>query len=229
MADSLRSEAMEPLFRISCEPPLGTNFGYFIPADDAYERVKVCDGDCPFGAYGLIRRDPYRVEWTGGPIGDFCSAIGHMVARVEVCQELEDRFDGFECRPIEVVEPKGPRGQKLQQLFREICPLVHHDEAPERSTLLIKNRCERCGRKRTTLEGVEMLPSEEKIGDRWYPTPRKPRSPGMGVLLTSDEMQGAQIVRAGFLLCTQPVRDWIIERGFSNVSFLEYGEIIEGP
>jgi len=91
--------------------------------------------------------------------------------------------------------------------------------------------CSDCGRARRLLGGVESLHS------RWNPETmdldrvHTPRVPGQGIFVRRADLGGVQLFRVEefylMILCTDDVKAFIEERGFSNVSFLEYGNVVD--
>lgn len=81
---------------------------------------------------------------------------------------------------------------------------------------------------RRELEGVEWVDilwdSQALEGRRQ----RIPREPGKGVYVAEQALQGVGIFRvrqwSGHVFCTDPVRDSILEKRYTNVDFLEMGE-----
>ena len=101
---------------------------------------------------------------------------------------------------------------------------------PERSTLELVRSCEKCGRREYKYLGIEEPPHEEKVGERWEMVPRRPRQPGMGVILPQSAVGDNDFFDYGnnFHMCTQRAKDYIESREWTNIEFVEYGEIIDG-
>jgi hypothetical protein len=56
-----------------------------------------------------------------------------------------------------------------------------------------------------------------------------PRKRGKGLFVEESQLDGCDFFRAkytGLTLCTDKAKNFIVERGYGNVDFLEYGDII---
>lgn len=162
-------------------------------------------------------------------MGDFTSAIGPILALRSVGEELARVFGGLDLLPICVTKPKGERGTRIQEKVWHLKPtrLIRYN--PELSTLERKACCDVCGRRSYRILGTETDPGEELIGERWEPVPGKPRQPGNGVLLPRSAIEGTPIfLYEPFTLVTDDVRRFIEGKGWTNVWFQEYGEVVDG-
>jgi hypothetical protein len=60
---------------------------------------------------------------------------------------------------------------------------------------------------------------------------RVPREPALGLRIQASELGDADVFRVhefrARILCTDRVRDHILERGYSNVDFFEMGDVLE--
>jgi hypothetical protein len=237
------------LFRVRTERILGETYGYFYPHSDHVVKwkktrtsprgepidpsgllEKICQrNDCPFGPYRRIPGSALELAWTGGPMGDFTSAIGPVLALRSVGEELAARFGGLDLLPICVTKPKGERGMRIQEKVWHLKPTRVIQYNPELSTLELKAGCDVCGRRSYRILGTETDPGEELIGERWEPVPGRPRRPGNGVLLPRSAIEGTPIfLYEPFTLVTDDVRRFIEAKGWTNVRFLEYGEVVDG-
>lgn len=237
------------LFRVRTERILGETYGYFYPHSDHVVKwkktrasprgepidpngllEKICQlNDCPFGQYRRIPGSALELAWTGGPMGDFTSAIGPILALRSVGEELAARFGGLDLLPICVTKPKGERGMRSQEKVWHLKPTRVIQFNPELSTLELKAGCDVCGRRSYRILGTETDPGEELIGERWEPVPGKPRQPGNGVLLPRSAIEGTPIfLYEPFTLVTDDVRRFIEGKAWTNVRFQEYGEVVDG-
>ena len=223
------------LYRLQRDWEMGTElrFGYFTPSLRGTSRPvgRPCPlgAKCPFGAVEWRRTRPAHVAYTGGPVGDFISADGHLVARREVAEELASRFTQIQPTPLTVSEPK--RGEAVRYKGPELLELhVSFRVAfnPSISSLTLRTCCQGCGRVDYDVEGVELPRREVKIGDRWEMVNREPRKPGQGVILFEEDLDGRDFFTYGrwLPLCTERAKDYIEDRGWTNVSFTEYGEVV---
>ncbi len=188
------------------------------------------------------------VEWLEGS-DHICSfvwtsrLIGEVLVTEEVRQALQKT--GVEFLPVEfyqdpklkkpkrVTKRTKPRvwlpyeGPPLYDLW--VSTWVHADLT--RSSLRLVQVCPICGHKAYEVEGIE----ERK--HRWDATKRElveihtPRVEGKGVYVCREDLQGADIFRlyeiSGWILCTERVKVIIEGERFTNVSFLEVGEVME--
>ena len=90
------------------------------------------------------------------------------------------------------------------------------------STVTVERRCDQCGRSvYKRIDGVER---------RRGPTERIPRESGRGLYFDESVVGSRTIFRprnTGYLLCTDAVRDFVVEQQWTNVDFLEVGEILD--
>ena len=157
-------------------------------------------------------------------------ADGLMLATEKVVSELISNFKGLEAREV-IIASSGEYGAADYngEPIRELWCRNKVSWNPGASSLLLRKRCEVCGRAAYDVLGIEEPPHEEKIGDRWQMVPRRPREPGAGVILPSSVVRGDDFFDYGnnFHMCVQRAKDFIEERGWTNISFLEYGEIVD--
>jgi hypothetical protein len=157
---------------------------------------------------------------------------------------LAQSFKGFELGPVEMIQnprlkkPSRPNrrtkprvwlpytGPKLFELWVTAC--VPMDK--RHTTAKLVRDCKTCGSKRYELIGYE---DREVL---WDPRRmrgilvRKGRTPGQGLYVQKSALGEADIFRVrefdGWVLCTDRVVDFVQERGYSNVTFMEIGEVI---
>ncbi len=202
---------------------MGACYGYFSPTGT--KRVVVCDDSCPVGRYQLIKSIPRLFDWSGGPEGDFASAIGPMAATLDTASRLQ--AFGLESEEIAVHWPRGKEGKRLAGSYRLLRPSVA-PPAHWKTTQTPDQTCPKCGRIRTgTLIGYEELGSIVK-NDQCVPIVEKPRQPEHGLYITRSSLERSTFFSYGeMLLCTSGGRQWIENEGLSNVCFAEYGEIVD--
>lgn len=221
------------LYRIGSEEHLGSNFGYFTPNLEGTSRPvgRPCPlgSDCPLGTVNRRRRRPARLNYVGGPVGDFMDAIDFLVARREVAEELALSFTEIRPSPIVVNGPK--RGEAVRYKGPEMLELRLAFVVPYNpgiSSLRMRSCCTGCRRVSYEVEGMELRPREVKIDDRWVMVDREPRQPGQGVIVFEQDLDGRDFFTFGdwLQLCTERAKRFIEERGWTNVSFIEYGEVV---
>lgn len=187
------------------------------------------------------------VEWLEGS-DVICSFVwpSRLVGEVLVTEEVRNALQdcGVEFLPVEFYQD--PRLKKPKRITKRtkrrvwlpyegpplyvlwVTTWVHTDL--ERSTLRVTSECPVCGHKVYDVEGVE----ERK--HRWDPNIKdlveihKPREKGKGIYIHQSDLQGAELFRIyeqpGRICCTERVKSLIEERKFSNVEFLEVGEVL---
>jgi|GEM_PF-4729990 len=218
------------LYRMQTER-LGLNYGYYsISTRKSFDWVPWDCGiePCPAGSR-LIRKFPGVFERFGGPLGDFISGVGPILARRDVAHELASHFRGVEPRPVRIARSWSKRvGSAPAEEVLELWIPLQISATPDRATVNERIDCKECGRIGYRLAGVEGPPSEVEINGRWEMRPGPRRRTREGLQVTWDEMGESHFVQTdGFNLCTEPVRDFIIERAYTNICFYEYGEVVE--
>ncbi len=186
------------------------------------------------------RTKPLILVWEPGSVlvGDFVwpGFDSEVAAAEHVFSALEASFAGFERGPIEMVdEPEldrdGPPRVRLPYdgpaLF-ELWTTAWASADVERSTMRMERRCGTCGTEFWEIAGVERWESTFDREKRQLVRMRVGRDPRSGISIPRAELGGADVFRVaqfpGWVLCTDPVRDLIRDREFTNVDFLEMGE-----
>jgi len=206
-----------------------------------------CSG-CGYGATYEMPPKPLSLIWEPDSdlVGDFSWAPGGRAAVTRaVFDALAQEFSGIAAEPIVMLQdeklkrPVRPtkrtkrrvwlpyEGPPLVELWieRMMVPLL------PTTTLEVWYHCDDCGRPKRRLGGGESLHS------RWNPQTmdldrvHTPRVPGQGVFVRRAALGGVQLFRVEefyrMILCTDEVKTFIEERGFTNVSFLEYGNVVD--
>ena len=174
-----------------------------------------------------------------------------------VCEDLNSRFGGFECGPVVMKWDKkferpakpNPRARKRVWLPYEGPPLcelwitkkVHID--PERTTAKLMERCGTCARERWEIQCVEW--HKEGALDfldecpEWYRRKLNPKNfepvdvvrvPGAGMFVSERDLGEASVFETyefGWAFCTDDVKRFIEERKYTNVTFWEFGEVVD--
>ena len=148
---------------------------------------------------------------------------------------LEARFTGFERGPVEMVEErdvhvpeprvglpyKGPALHELWTTTRASADL-------DRSTIRLQRSCDTCGTEFWEVHGAEHRDSAFDPERRKLVRSKVGRDQQSGIYVRRDELDGADIFRVAqfpaWVFCSDAVRDFIRERRFTNVEFLEMGE-----
>ena len=223
------------VYSIAPEWP-NSDFGYAIP--DGRTRRVICDTTCPMGEFEILDPDPLSRSWVGWSnyecnnlFGDFACAMGGVWARLEIAEELARVFCGLKVLPIVINRPKGKKGRILEDMYREIRPELDLPWNPEQSTLDLHASCEKCGRTRYRPLGVQPYEKWHTVYRDGEPfdEPTGPRTPGMGVFVTESELGGRELFGIdGILLCTEAVKSYVEAKQWTNIRFLEWGDVIPG-
>jgi hypothetical protein len=201
------------------------------------------------GAHGQERIRPLVMEWEpdSDRIADFTwtgSSTDPAVTE-SVVEALRMRFRGFEPGPVEMVQdPKLVRPTRITKRTKprvwlpyEEPPLfdlwvvawVHADL--DLSTIKIVKQCNMCRRVVYEVSGIETWRSEWDATERVLRTTHVPRVPGQGFVVRRTDLKGADIFHIyevpGPIVVTEPVKDFIEEKGFTNVAFAEVGDVAD--
>jgi hypothetical protein len=175
-----------------------------------------------------------EVKWLDGSddIADFTDALGTVVVKTTVADELLKHFRGFSKGEVRMPEPPNLRRPKAGKLPKrvwlpyqgaELCfiRIAHETPLHPRSTVVVEKQCNTCGRiSYAKIIGVAQMKGDELI----------PRIPGHGMFVERRFLAENDIFCPKFMgwtLCTGVVKEYVESRGFSNVNFLEVGELIE--
>ena len=229
-------------------------FDILNPLDDGFAQPGLLEasehgsGLCPECKRSLPgeRGQPLVMYWKPGSdtLGDF-TWIGTYVAITEdVKDALLSRFTGFEAGPVEMVQD--PKLRPPKRITKRTKPRIwlpyrgpHLYEVwktswvsadLERSSIDLVKDCSTCGTKHYKVEGIEeYVPARDLRTGELAPR-RKPRIPGTGIFVHQHHLGGANIFGVsqlrGFTLCTQPVKTFIEEQQYTNVTFVEVGAAI---
>jgi len=199
---------------------------------------------CDRGAIYEEFPKPLILSWEPGSdvIGDFSWPPGRVAVKRSVFDALAAVFTGIAAEPLEMDQdpklkrPKRPTKRTKPRVWLpyEGPPLVElwvERTVPylPSTTIVVPYHCDDCGRAMSRIGGTEQVDShwiEEKAELIPY---RIPRVPGQGVFVREADLGGVSIFRLeqfAHVLCTDEVKAFIEERGFTNVEFLEYGNVV---
>lgn len=213
----------------SVEVPIGTDFAEM---HSAYVESKgVSCTVCNF-----FIKPPLLVEWEEGSdqIGDFVFALGGIILKQTVADDLLTQFKGFEKREIQFIDrPSLYKPEKYRKRKKriwlpydgpELCELyiTKNVKLHESSSVKIEYTCQNCGRIQL-INGVEGVETDKRL--KYYTS----RENGKGLFIQSQEIGGYDffgIRGTGYILCTDRVREYVHSKGYSNISFLDYGAVI---
>ena len=193
-----------------------------------------------------VRPIPLVFEWEPGSniVGDFTwASLARVVTKRSVYERLVHEFPGIHAERVEMAQdpklkpPKRvtsrtkPRiwlpytGPELVELWPE-----HVVRCLPSSTLTVETRCEVCGRESRRIEGAEVK-AHLYAPDKGELVPDfQPRVPGKGLFVASSDVKDAPIFRMDefteAMWCTDEVKAFIQREGFTNVDFLEYGDVL---
>jgi hypothetical protein len=197
------------------------------------------------GSSQQVRGQPMGMEWEEGTalIGDFVWPSGFDLAIQEtVFDRLLQQFHGFEKglitmyqdpklkKPTRITKRTKPRiwlpydGPVLFDLWITKIVPMH----PNTTAVLVK-ACHTCGMKKYRLKGVEIWKHKYDKSLRKRIEVHQERVPEQGLFVSKIDLGDADIFRVAnfrYILCTDRVKEFIEREGFSNVKFLEYGEVL---
>lgn len=193
-----------------------------------------------------VRLPGLTIQWQPGSdrLGDFAWDISGSwpIAQTRVLDELMAHFRGFEASPLTMTQDpklKRPRrpgkrskpriwlpytGPELRELW--VTKIVHF-YSPKTSAAILQ-QCDACGVTRWELRG------NERRDWHWDPVARKmlwvriPRTPNQGLYVRAVDLNGCDFFAVqefpGWVLCSDRAKNFMVERGYTNVAFLEVGE-----
>lgn len=187
-----------------------------------------------------------EVAWVPGSdkVGDFVWDISFCCPLVQqrVFDALREKFVGIEAWPIEMVQTKTKPKRMTKRtkprvwLPYEGPPLVELRATTvvpvnwERSTIRIERACDHCGYVSYRVEGVERHRSRFDKSKMELISIHDRRRTGEGVFINSTDLGALDFFYikewTGEILCTDEAKAFMEERGYTNVRFLEAGDVI---
>jgi hypothetical protein len=205
-----------------------------VPFAQTFTSGGVRGAKCPHGiTTAPFLTQPLVITWDGGTrwepasdvIADFTDVISstrRMIARREVFDELAARFGVITPGPIEMVQnPKLKRPTRITKRTRKRVWLPY--EGPPLVEIWTEQWAH-CDLARSSLERglrCELCPWSGVWGIR---------PGGVGLVVSRAELQGADIFRTWeipSLLVTERVKGFILERGYTNIDFIERGQVVD--
>jgi hypothetical protein len=200
---------------------------------------------CPACERAIVEpQQPLILEWwpDSAIVGDFTWPGARVVVRADVMSELSRHFKGAESGPLEMWQ--NPRLKRPKRVTKRTTPRVWlpYEGPPlvelwvsawvtidETRSSLVGFKCSACGFIRGTIDGVEEKPGD--VTGQGLAREHIRRRPRAGLLIPRAALQNCDIFRASqaerWVLCTEPVKRFIQERGYTNIDFWEVGETFE--
>ena len=192
----------------------------------------------PQPKYGRgVRVSPLIIRWDGHAkvAGDFTfPTMNDVMTKRTVGEELlQAKLKGFELGPVEVRNRDGktPRRVLPTGLAHEFAEIVIKKIVPLEKTQSKYTTELNRGKIYYKMPGL----AHTKL-ETWNPETGRmdeiyvPREKGKGFFVPEDILDGCDLFRVsefeGRSLCTDRFRDYVLKRGYTNVSFLEVGDII---
>ncbi|MFO0972173.1 MAG: hypothetical protein U1A27_01865 [Phycisphaerae bacterium] len=170
--------------------------------------------------------------------------FGWTAISERVRDALLPRFTGFEAWPVtfqEAAKRKRPPPKTSRRVRRAPFPppdaQYYWFEVTagvplyrERSTVELGEPCPVCGRCSARILGREEYDHDVDPFVTPPITRRTPRQPGKGVFVRREDLGGHSVFFVeefpGFILFTEPLRDFWLEQGFTGELLLEYGDVV---
>jgi hypothetical protein len=178
---------------------------------------------------------PINVEWEDGSdtIADFVHCGAKIVTRRYIADTLLSHFSGFSTTKIEMPDhPNLRRPPESETLSTsrvwlpydgpELCAIRAFEvDMDASSTISVERECGACGTRRYRRpEGVERRTAARHTA----------RDPNAGLFFRRSALHNADIFRARWTfmtLCTDRVRRLILSNNWSNIEFLEFGDVLD--
>jgi len=203
----------------------------------------LCDSCGRGGRYE--RPKPLVFEWEPGSdiIGDFTWPFSSRVAvRRPVFDSLAREFSGIHVEAVEMIQDpklKPPKRRTSRSKPRvwlpytgpELVELWPDREVPflPETTIIVPLRCKNCGRELREISGFEVKAHRYDPRKGELVPDLQPRVPGQGVFVASSEVADPIFRLQEFteaIFCTDEVKSFIEREGFTNIDFLECGDVV---
>jgi hypothetical protein len=194
-----------------------------------------------------VRVQPLIMEWLPGSdtVGSFTwpSYGDEVVVSESAGRELKSEFGGFEFGPIEMIQerrlkrPKRPSRAKPRVWLPYEGPPLHDLWVTEwvaadmsLTTSAIHRTNPETGKVVRALVGIESHSVDYDLDKQELVITPIPRQAGKGLFIRRGSLGSVGIFRCvefvAPILCTEPVRDYIVAREYTNIAFNEMGEIV---
>ena len=194
------------------------------------------------------RIPPLVIQWELGSdeLGDFTWALGapEVVITARATDLLLSEFQGF--KPSRVVmqqDPEITQGRRRSKQserrvwlpyngppLRELWVTRYLNADRSRSTVRETLNCACCGRIDYQIDGIERRSSRFDQQKKQLVEIHAPRVSGQGIYVHEEDLRGADFFEVvefpDRVLCTDQAKRFIEEHRFTNVAFLEVGDVI---
>jgi hypothetical protein len=189
-----------------------------------------------------VRVSPLVIEWEKGPdlVGDFLwpSFQDDVAMKKHVFGELQQRFGGIEGGPVEITPPKWRRKKKrisdesCMTIWNEDLQLVdvrfvHHVDVDWDKSCI--KTIQQDGETLYEVYGGERTEVIMDLDVGRFATRRVARFKGGGIFVKARLLDGHSFFKVNqfpvWNLCTDAARDFILDRGYTNIDFFEVGEL----
>lgn len=156
--------------------------------------------------------EPLRVLVSPGDRLDFMAAIGLLLAKEEVAQEVIKRFPEVSIREVYEENRRGRTGRLLKGYVQLLFELLDYD--PTLWPYQDLTRCPVCG----NWQGTPAI--AVKGGATPFPMP----------LIREKALGGREIFLLGHqyrLLATGEAKQWFVERDYTGLRFMAFGTVVE--
>ena len=188
-----------------------------------------------------------EIEWKPGSttIGDFTWPHGfagalHVVAKADAAKKLTANFSGATLLDVRVAPPEDGRQRSNQIPHPYDGPPLHvlwitQLASADEKMSTYSDELTEYGFQQKVYHGVEEWDYDwnadwDAPTDPGFAMVHKERKPSQGMFVPEQELAGNDFVRLrqwpGAHLCTDKVRDFVIAHSFTNIIFLEVGNVI---
>jgi hypothetical protein len=169
-------------------------------------------GKCAHCGFIPQANEPISVLVSPGDRLDFMAAIGLLLAKEEVAQEVVKRFPEVSTREVYEENRRGRTGRLLKGYVQLLFELQEYD--PTLWPYQDLTRCPVCG----NWQGTPAI--AVKGGSTPFPMP----------LVRGKALGGQEIFLLGHryrLLATGEAKQWFVERNYTGLRFMAFGTVVE--
>jgi hypothetical protein len=166
-----------------------------------------------------------------------------VAVKKSVFDALARKFRGIHTEPVDMVQDprlRSPKRASARNKPRVWLPysgpelvelwLDHVTPFLPATTTQVDWHCDNCGREPRSITGVETKSHRYDQNKKDLVPDVHPRAHGQGVFVAAANVKDHPIFRleefSGSILCTDKVKSFIESEGFTNVDFLEYGDVV---